>query len=320
MYNLRFELIAILFLLTVSLLPSAFASPDSYTLTSGTGIVDLVGDAKISINYTSQATISHSSTIGKGETKFWDIGLQAGTIDISVYVPSPLSQWYSVSTFIPIGSYYDVSIATGISARVEVVSSASLDLIGDARLSTDSLSWSSEGTKTISVTTYSYASGNIIVESNFNFQINVGLVIGVPPLSIEIAKTDIGTFPASPKVTESMTISIPFYERILGLIFGHPVFLVIAIATSFLVLLSIAMIISGRRKRKKLERTARRVPATEQVRKSIPKPPKRPEIVREVPKHKKAVPETGKELYCIHCGEKLPSHAVYCRKCGKKIE
>ncbi len=30
--------------------------------------------------------------------------------------------------------------------------------------------------------------------------------------------------------------------------------------------------------------------------------------------------ETKEPLYCPYCEEKLPSHAVYCLKCGKKIE
>jgi len=30
--------------------------------------------------------------------------------------------------------------------------------------------------------------------------------------------------------------------------------------------------------------------------------------------------KTKKEVYCIHCAEKLPSRAVYCRKCGKKAD
>ena len=45
-----------------------------------------------------------------------------------------------------------------------------------------------------------------------------------------------------------------------------------------------------------------------------------PPVTKEVPGPKKAIPKTRKAIYCIHCGEELPSHAVYCRKCGKKVE
>ena len=77
-----------------------------------------------------------------------------------------------------------------------------------------------------------------------------------------------------------------------------------------------AMFVSARRKRKKQERISRHVSAPEQVRKEIPKPPKRPHA----PKQNKVVPKTEETIYCIQCGEKLPSHAMYCRKCGNKVE
>lgn len=315
MHGSRFEIIAILLLLTIFLLPSVFSSPDNYTLTSSTGDVDLIAGVKVKISYTSQATVSHPSTIGRGKTASWSIGLSDSFIEISVYVPSPVSQWYSASRIMPIGSYYEIQITTGISVRVKVVSSSSLDLTGDGRLSMHSLSWSSEETKTFQVDSYTNSKGKITVKSSFDFQINLGLIIGISPLSIEIADTNIGTFPASPKVSESMTVSIPFYDQILSFILGPLVLLILLIA-----FLTIVMVIPARRKRKEQERRARRVSATEQVRKLIPKPPKRPETVREIPKQKKAVPKTEEAIYCIHCGEKLPSHAVYCRKCGKKIE
>jgi len=61
---------------------------------------------------------------------------------------------------------------------------------------------------------------------------------------------------------------------------------------------------------KKIKKTTRKVRA------QLPIPP----VTKEVPRPKKAIPKTRKAIYCIHCGEELPSHAVYCRKCGKKVE
>jgi len=61
---------------------------------------------------------------------------------------------------------------------------------------------------------------------------------------------------------------------------------------------------------KKIKKTTRKVRAQ----------PPLPPAKKEVPRPKKAIPKTRKTIYCIHCGEELPSHAVYCRKCGKKIE
>jgi len=63
---------------------------------------------------------------------------------------------------------------------------------------------------------------------------------------------------------------------------------------------------------KKIKKPTRKVRAPAQT----PIPP----VTKEVPRPKKAIPKTGKSIYCIHCGEELPPHAVYCRKCGKKVE
>jgi parallel beta-helix repeat protein len=61
---------------------------------------------------------------------------------------------------------------------------------------------------------------------------------------------------------------------------------------------------------KKIKKTTRKVRA------QLPLPSAK----KEVPRPKKAIPTTRKTIYCIFCGEELPPHAVYCRKCGKKIE
>ena len=52
----------------------------------------------------------------------------------------------------------------------------------------------------------------------------------------------------------------------------------------------------------------------------VPGQPPIPPVKKEAARPKKTIPETRKVIYCIHCGEKLPPHAVYCRKCGKKVE
>lgn len=49
------------------------------------------------------------------------------------------------------------------------------------------------------------------------------------------------------------------------------------------------------------------------------KPPIQP-VTEDVSRPKKVVHKIEKRIHCIHCGEELPSHAAYCRKCGKKVE
>jgi len=77
-----------------------------------------------------------------------------------------------------------------------------------------------------------------------------------------------------------------------------------------------AMFVSARRNREKQERMSRHVSAPEQVRNVITKSPK----ISHALKQKKVVSKTEEVIYCIQCGEKLPSHAMYCRKCGNKVE
>jgi len=67
-----------------------------------------------------------------------------------------------------------------------------------------------------------------------------------------------------------------------------------------------------RRKKKLTQAPAVSVP--------VPPPPMQSESVEGVSKPEKTMPKTEGMIYCIHCGQNLPSYAVYCRKCGKKIE
>jgi len=247
----------VLFLLYLScfFFLSVSASPD--TLHVSTGDIDIASGVKVKINYTASALVSHPSTIGRGESD-WSINLYSGNLGIAVYLPSPISRWYSASMGVPIGTYWDITVYTGISVRVRITSSASLDCHGDAGLSTDYLFWSSEGTKTFRVHTYHDGSGMILVESSFGFQIDLALVVGISPLSIEVADTNIGTFSASPKLQEVVTISIPWYDQIRDLVFS-PLGLLILFMILFIAFPTIAMVISARRKRKQQERISKRV-------------------------------------------------------------
>ena len=41
---------------------------------------------------------------------------------------------------------------------------------------------------------------------------------------------------------------------------------------------------------------------------------------REEEERKKRMQVHEEKIYCLYCGEKLPSHASYCLRCGKKVE
>jgi len=58
----------------------------------------------------------------------------------------------------------------------------------------------------------------------------------------------------------------------------------------------------------------------EYLRAGIVRLPEPSKPAKEMDKLEKTIPRTEEVVHCIYCGEELPSQAVYCRKCGKKIE
>jgi len=223
-----------------TLVCSVQASTTDPKLSVSTGDIDLAFGVKAKIVYEVSVSITKPSSALPGETKKWDIQLSSGALSISVYVPSPVNKWYTASKSVPVGSYVDIPVTTGITARVKALSITQLSVSGPASLDTNSLSWESEGAKSITVNTRSDAkAGEIVtVGISFKFPIYVGIVIDLLFFKKEIASANIGAFNASPTLSESMSISALPSEM--------PIFLVMA---AVIVVLIIAGYVVYRRRK-----------------------------------------------------------------------
>jgi len=215
----------------------AQASTIDPTVSVNTGDVNLAFGVKAKIVYEASVSVSKPASAQPGEVKKWDIQIGGGTLSVSVYVPSPISKWYTASKSVPIGSYVDIPVTTGISARVKVISSTQLSVSGPASLDMSSLSWESEGTKSTSVNIPSdaHAGQTVTVGMNFKFPIYVGVVIDLLLFKKEIASTNIGAFSATPTLSESMSIGAPPLEVPLNIIMVAVVALLIIAVVGYAV-------------------------------------------------------------------------------------
>ncbi|NIO37027.1 hypothetical protein GTO27_04920 [Candidatus Bathyarchaeota archaeon] len=85
-----------------------FASPVSETVSLSTGNVDLVSGLRIRLTCSMPVELSTSSyTIEPGRTKTCYVSIMAGTVSLSVYIPSPIDEWHTVSRdLIDLGSMH----------------------------------------------------------------------------------------------------------------------------------------------------------------------------------------------------------------------
>lgn len=310
------SLIALLF---SSLLVSA--SPTSETVSISTGDVELSSRVKVRLICSLNVKLySTSDTIEPGKSSTWYIQINSpGTVSLSVFIPSPYNDWYTTSKeFTSITSTLHIPIVSGLSATLKTNPSASLNINGPGSLSTSSMSFDYMGSsESFTVSSYTSASNGakITVNADFKIGISVGLSIDLLLFSQQIASTSIGQFSMTPSISDSMTVSIPS-NPIVSLI-TNPLFVILGFVIGSFSIIGLAI---RRSYRKNLEKQrARSVSALEQVRKLAPKPLKRHEPVAKKIKPQKQVSKPD-IIYCLYCGEKLPSYAGYCRKCGKKVE
>lgn len=113
----------------------------SQRISADTGEVDLSMGVKVKIGYEASVSINKPTSAQAGDTKNWDIQLNDGSLSISVYVPSPINEWYTVTKSVPIGSSMDIPLQNGVSARVKILSSTPVNINGAASSDVDSLAW-----------------------------------------------------------------------------------------------------------------------------------------------------------------------------------
>jgi hypothetical protein len=205
----KISIFLVVLLLSSSMILFTQASTSNQRVSADTGEVEVTHGVKVRIVYDASVSITRPESAKAGENENWDVRVSDGQLSLSVYVPSPISKWYTVSKSVPIGSGMDIPLGTGISANVNIQSSCPVNVQGAASADANSLSWESEGTKfvTLSINSNAKAGDVITVQLPFSFQIKVGIGISFLLFSYELASMDIGTYNAMPSITE--TISIP---------------------------------------------------------------------------------------------------------------
>ena len=348
--------IAALFLTIILLLnflfSLAFASPD--TVSVDTGNVPIYAGVIVRLRYSASASLSVPSFAISGSSS-GVASIAYGSLQISVFVPAPISTWYNTSINVPIGSSVSIPIYAGVQAGVKIVASG----VVFAPEQMNILSWDSDGTKSFIMQLDTLFAESRQVTCRFSFAIRLSLVV---PIIGSIAERDVGSFAASPPVTSSVFL--------VG-VFGILAFL------GLIALLIMAVVLSrrGRGRTRRRYVVSRSCPscgssimeganfclscgtgivfcqscgsirlkteefcgncgvkllssATEMGKRTsvepepLPnheKPDKKKKTNESVPeKTEQQTPKDTSKKYCIYCGEALWSDDSYCSKCGKK--
>jgi hypothetical protein len=175
-------------------------------LTITTGEIDLTGGIKVKASYDVPIWIHHQETMVPEEEVEWAFSVATGEIDLQIYVPSPLNQWFSVTKKpLPIGLGTDIDIpvpipGARIKARIKTQLTASLSLNGPGILNTNTLTWSSDGSQVFSIKASSGSEGNQIqVVISGNIGVSISLVINIIGLfEHEIELENLGFFDFQP--------------------------------------------------------------------------------------------------------------------------
>jgi len=192
---------------------NAASVTNNYTLSADTGEFEILLGIMARFCYSADLASSHVERIGPGETVSWDVGFSGGLINVSVYEPFITKKWYSVVEDVPIGESVEIPIfnvpPVYINVIVLVVANASLNVTGPGSLSTTSLNWDFEGYREFNVTANTEAEEGeaITVAMNFSYGISGSINIKIYGQENEFPIVNV-FYPASPVVTESITIAI----------------------------------------------------------------------------------------------------------------
>lgn len=294
----------LIILLCSSFMISAFAAEE--TVSMNTGEIYLPLGVKVRLTFSFKARLYPSTyTIQPRKTSSWYLYTTSpATLSLFVFIPSPVNRWYSTSRELTsISSTLVIPLTTGLEARLRLKHSASLGITGPGSLSMSSVDFDYlDSSENFQVTSYSSASNGakITVNADFQLETTISLSINLFLFEQDIATTNIGTISMTPRVSDSITISVP--PNPIANLLGNPLFIIIG----FVVILGTAIGIAAHRSGRKVEPIGKKTAAPSQ-----PQPLEREKPIR---------PQAQKSnmIYCLYCGEKLPADASFCRKCGKK--
>lgn len=310
--KIAFSLLFSILFITLSLaaLPAQayYSMPVSGTVTA----FNLGQGVKVSVECTyrfSTELASGEAIIGQSYSR--SLKLEDGTITIALYLPQPFDQWIradahlyaenvSLSEFnLPITGYESLGI--GVTANIKAIPKAIMSVNGPATLNSDTVTFEQIGTKSFDIQVFSDAASGSSIEitEHFKVDISVGLTINAGPLSNTVPLTQISVLNLEPAMSTSDTVNIipiVWLGRNSGLI----------------IIVALVLLIAGfgtytyfRVRPKLMAKQNSRI-----IQQEEPKPNKNPV----------STASKDAEVYCMFCGNKLPSKAVFCRACGKKQE
>lgn len=273
------------------------------TLTTDTGEIDLLAGIKFKIKLDLEVSNTlRNLNYEPGETFEGGIKMERGTIEVSVYVPSPVNQWYTGSKsliWLQQLTNIEVPVIDGITATIRLVPKTTITSNSQLSINPKELTFETidpynlEETYIVTIDSSAQHETTQNVEYDFDVEIRGGVNINLLLFSYEIFSMPIADIQMSPILKTTFTLR-PWYESFFlqnGLSFVVGIIVLI-----FVIFLLIVYNASKRRNNPKIKNTIQKQTFIDTTNKE---------------KTKK---------YCIFCGTILPLKAVFCKKCGKNQE
>ena len=260
--------------------------------------VELGDDLKFDMFLHSSVTLVIPEKIEAGENLTWLFGLNPATIMIFLEIPS-INKTYVTETEIPLEDLKPITVFDGVTLVLDLSPSAKLSVTGPATLNRTNISWENFLSKqSFETQVFLNASSKDELTINYDFYLDaqINVYIQLQNYSSEIVGYPIPQLEMLPKISHSVEIEstptiIDALRNPINLLAG-------ALAIALVV---IAFLIFRKRRSEK---------AKKQTPIITPKQHEQPDKKSE---------KSESTIYCIYCGEQLPTEAAYCRRCGKKI-
>lgn len=205
--KMKISVCAIMALLVCSMLfniPQAYAGTHSVTFTTG-DIELVVFSVRLDLGASLQTSVPTIFSGGSGNMK---IGVSPETASISVVF---LGNTYTLDFTTPIGSVkipiYDILGLGALYAKITGSMKTTLGVEGSGSVSPTSLSWASEGSKSVSISHTGSIFSFDTVEVTIPLSYVLSLAVGVEALSMTLYEysEDVGSLSGTPILTESIS-------------------------------------------------------------------------------------------------------------------
>lgn len=266
--------------------------------------IELGNELKFDLFLRSSISFILPEKIKAGENATWEFGLNPASIMIFLEIPS-INKTYVTETEVPLEDMKSIAIFDGVSLIFDLSPSVSFSVTGPATLNQTNFAWENFLDKqTFETPVFLNASDKdeLTIDADFYLNTQISVYVQLQNYTLEIVNYPIPQLEMSPRITHSVKIEptatiIDTPKNLTYLLIGA-----LAIALTVIALLIIRKIKSKKAKKETPVLTPKQYEQTEVI------------------KPEKPLETSGSTVYCIYCGEQLPTEATYCRKCGKKIK